>query len=181
MLRKQRFGHTRKKFVFLGDYVDRGMYGPEVVALLFALKVRYPNQVYLLRGNHETRECTEDFNFRAQMLVKYDEETYDTVIDAFQMLPLAAIVNGEYIAIHGGLSSRLESLDQINQIDRKQEPGAVECLFNDLLWADPLKTSQAKTEVEVVNEDRGISVKFGWAVLKTFLERSKLKTLIRSH
>ena len=64
ILRKQRFGKSSKKFVFLGDYVDRGHYGPEVIALLFAMKVRYPNQVYLLRGNHETRECTEDYNFR---------------------------------------------------------------------------------------------------------------------
>ena len=87
------------------------MYGPEVIALLFSLKVRFPDKVFLLRGNHETRECTEDFNFREQMLVKYDEETYDSVIDAFQTLPLAAIVNGEYIAIHGGISSRLETLD----------------------------------------------------------------------
>ena len=70
------------------------MYGPECVALVYAMKLRYPDQVYLLRGNHETRECTEDFNFREQMLIKFDEETYEAVLDSFNMLPLAAIVNG---------------------------------------------------------------------------------------
>lgn len=64
VMRKQRFGKTSKKFLFLGDFVDRGKYGPEVVAYLFALKARYPDHIYLLRGNHETRECTEQYNFR---------------------------------------------------------------------------------------------------------------------
>ena len=73
------------------------------------------------------------------MLVKFDEETYDYVVEAFQALPLAAIVNGEYICVHGGMSSRLQTIEQINEeIDRRLEPGDVDCLFNDLLWADPL-------------------------------------------
>ena len=59
------------------------MYGPEVIAYLFALKIRFPDMVYLLRGNHETRECTEDFNFREQMVAKFDVETFELVLDAF--------------------------------------------------------------------------------------------------
>ena len=70
------------------------------------------------------------------------------------------------------MSSRLTTLEQINAIDRKKEPGSVDCLFNDLLWADPLKSKQAKYQVEVYNEDRFISVKFGWPILKLFLERN---------
>ena len=56
------------KWVFLGDYVDRGAYGPEVVVYLTALKLKYPKNVVLLRGNHETREMTESFNFRKQCI-----------------------------------------------------------------------------------------------------------------
>ncbi len=74
--------------------------------------------MFLLRGNHETRECTEEYNFREQMLIKYDEDTYEEVIEAFMNLPLAALVNGQYLALHGGVSSRLKSFDQINEIDR---------------------------------------------------------------
>ena len=76
------------------------------------------------------------------------------------------MVNGEYIAVHGGISSRLESLGQINEIDRNCEPDIEESLFNDLLWADPLKSRLAASMGEIDNEDRGISVKFGWPILK---------------
>ena len=72
LLRKQKFGKSSKKFLFMGDYVDRGKFQPECVAFLFALKVQYPNQVYLLRGNHETREMTESYDFREQMITNYD-------------------------------------------------------------------------------------------------------------
>ena len=60
------------KILFLGDYVDRGNYGPEVAAYLFVLKLRYPNEVFLLRGNHESRDMAESFNFRDQVLMLYD-------------------------------------------------------------------------------------------------------------
>ena len=83
------------------------------------MKIRYPNQVHLMRGNHETRECTTDYNFREQMLNKYDEETYEAVIEAFYQLPLAATVNGEYLALHGGVSSRLTSIEQIDDLERR--------------------------------------------------------------
>ena len=76
LLRKLRFGSTHKKFLFLGDYVDRGLHGPECVAYLLALKARFPNQIFLIRGNHETFEQTDQFNFRKQMLINFDEETY---------------------------------------------------------------------------------------------------------
>ena len=61
------------KILFLGDYVDRGMYSLEVLVLLFSLKLNYPKSVVMLRGNHETRIMTTDFTFRNEVLDKYDE------------------------------------------------------------------------------------------------------------
>ena len=81
--------------VYLGDYVDRGAHGPEVVALLICLKLKYPNEVVLLRGNHETREMTETFNFRSQCLSYWgDIEVYDAIMEMFDLMPLACLVNG---------------------------------------------------------------------------------------
>ena len=115
------------------------------------------------------------------MINKFDEETYEAVIEAFQQLPLAAIVNGQYLALHGGVSARLESIEQINTIDRNAEPGIEENLFNDLLWADPLRSRLAMSVDEIDNEDRGISVKFGLPILRPILEKANLKSLIRAH
>ena len=65
MLKKlHRPNQKNSRVLFLGDYVDRGNYGPQIVLLLFALKQRYPQDIIMLRGNHETREMTEMFNFR---------------------------------------------------------------------------------------------------------------------
>ena len=90
-------------------------------------------------------------------------------------------MNGQYIALHGGVSARMESIEDINTIDRNQEPGIEENLFNDLLWADPLRSRLASSVDEIDNEDRGISVKFGLPVLRPLLEKANLKTLIRAH
>ena len=86
----------RTNYVFLGDYVDRGNQGPEVVCYLAALKLKYPKEVILLRGNHETREMTETFNFRKQCLLYWDDiEVYESIMEMFDLLPLACVVNGK--------------------------------------------------------------------------------------
>ena len=141
ILKKTKFGRVNKKFVFMGDYVDRGKNQPEVVALLFALKVAFPNQIYLMRGNHETRDCTERYDFRDQMLYVYDEECYDAVMDMFDWLPISALINGEYLAVHAGISRRFQTFADVEAIERNQEPPD-NCLMNDLIWADPIRSQE---------------------------------------
>lgn len=99
--------------LLLGDYVDRGCYGTEIVLLLMALKLCYPDNIYMLRGNHESREMTEQFNFREQCITMYDVDFYDKVMDSFDLLPIAAIVNGQYLCMHGGISEALTSIEDI--------------------------------------------------------------------
>ena len=161
MLRKlsSRSG-TPNKIVFLGDYVDRGNYGPEVAAYLFVLKLKNPNDVFLLRGNHESRDMAEAFNFRQQVLMLYDEQVYEEYMETFDMLPVSGVINGRYLAMHGGISHRLTSLDAINEIERRMEPPD-DSLLADLLWADPQKGRKAYTTSYTENEERGISVYFG--------------------
>ena len=86
----------------------------EVILLLLVLKLSYPDSVHLLRGNHESRSLTEGYGFREQCLAAYDEEFYDTVMHLCDQLPVAAIVNGQYFCVHGGISEQLTSLEAVN-------------------------------------------------------------------
>ena len=107
-------GDAKKtKYLFLGDYVDRGKRSLEVCAYLMALKIKYPHDVFLLRGNHESRQMTQEMDFRRQTTYHFDEDLYQQFMDFFDTLPLAAVVNGRDICMHGGLSPDLKTLDQI--------------------------------------------------------------------
>ena len=81
-------------YVCLGDYVDRGSYSIECLIVLLAAKINYPNHVFMLRGNHESRQCAEHFSFREEMLSKYDEEVFDRCLSVFDSLPVVATISG---------------------------------------------------------------------------------------
>ena len=106
------------KYLFLGDYVDRGSFSVEVVLLLYSLKLNFPNTIYLLRGNHECRQLTQYFNFRSECLYKYDIDTYELFMESFDVLPISCIVNGKFLALHGGLSPELRTLQDLVTINR---------------------------------------------------------------
>lgn len=131
-------GNANTKYLFLGDYVDRGEFGVEVMIYLLAFKLKYPTDVYLLRGNHETEEMTTMFNFRTQVLDRFDEELYTDFVTLFQTLPISAVANGKLLCLHGGISQRVTNLSAINKIDRFREP-LDEGILSDLLWADPFE------------------------------------------
>ena len=101
------------KYVFLGDYVDRGSFSIEVLALLLSLKISHPKTVVMLRGNHECRQLTSFFNFRVECLKKYDQQTYEIVMEMFDTLPLACLINARFLCVHGGISHDLRSLNDI--------------------------------------------------------------------
>jgi len=111
-----------EKFLFLGDFVDRGNFSIEVMILVLAFKICYPKRVFLLRGNHECRQMTSAFNFRSECLYKYDQDVYEAFVELFAAMPIATVINGKFLAVHGGLSPELKTLDNINTIDRFKEP-----------------------------------------------------------
>ena len=108
----------------MGDYVDRGNYSIEVLIFLLSLKLCYPANVIMLRGNHESRAMTEHFTFREEVLRKYDGdvEIYELFMDCFDNMPISADVNGDYLCMHGGISPELKTTEDINKIDRFMEP-----------------------------------------------------------
>ena len=171
-------GHPpEQNFLFLGDYVDRGFYSTETFFLLLALKVRYPTKMYLIRGNHESSQVTQDYGFKEEVKRKYqDGDTiYDLCCNAFNALPLAAIIDNEIFCVHGGLSKELFKIEQISEIDRNQEPPE-EGLFSDLLWSDPDNKVQGFQESQ-----RGAGYVFGGDVCEEFLENNGLKFMCRAH
>ena len=106
-------------FLFMGDYVDWGYYSVETVSLLFALKVRYPERVTILWGNHETRQITQVYGFYDECLWKYgNPNVWNYFTDAFDCLPLTALIDESIFALHGGLSPSIDKLDHIRNLNR---------------------------------------------------------------
>ncbi|KIM69494.1 hypothetical protein SCLCIDRAFT_102981 [Scleroderma citrinum Foug A] len=170
------------RYLFLGDYVDRGYFSIECVLYLWSLKLWYPDTFFLLRGNHECRHLTDYFTFKLECKHKYSERLYEACMDSFCALPLAAVMNKQFLCIHGGLSPELNTLDDIRGIDRFREP-PTHGLMCDILWSDPVEDfGQEKTNESFLhNHVRGCSYFFTYQAACQFLERNNLLSIIRAH
>lgn len=117
--------------------MDRGYNSVETFELLMLLKLKYPSHVTLLRGNHESRQITVIYGFLDEIIRKYGNPNPWTYCnEVFDLLPLGAIVEGEVLCVHGGLSPEIRTIDQIRTIERNIEiPN--EGPFSDLMWSDP--------------------------------------------
>ena len=179
--------------LFLGDYVDRGYFGCEVFLYLAALKIKNPNSIFLLRGNHESEDLTKLYNFHTECIHKYNAEVYQGFIRAFESLPLAVIVTNNleerFLCLHGGISPYFATVEDLNdevEINRFGEVPA-EGALADILWADPLYRDEEMNQEEYLeqrwerNQKRKISYTFGYGVLSSFLENNNLQSLIRAH
>ena len=165
-----------KKYLFLGDYVDRGQYSVEVMILLLALKCKYPNNINLLRGNHETSSMSKSYGFYHECSRKYNHILYESFTDMFKVLPIAALVADVVFCVHGGISPNLKSLKDFR---KKPKPSEIfgDNIFTDLLWSDP----NCDLESGYVKSPRGSGYYFSGKSLNEFLKRNDLQFIIRSH
>jgi serine/threonine-protein phosphatase PP1 catalytic subunit len=164
-------------FLFLGDYVDRGKQSLETICLLLAYKIKYPNKVYLLRGNHESRATNQQYGFHLECLKKYNQSitVWLYINEMFNYLPLAAVIDNKLFCIHGGLSPLLQSVEDIKNLERCRDI-PTEGVMADLVWSDP----DVGVEGFKLSE-RGAGFIFGENVIDKFLHVNKFESIIRAH
>ena len=162
------------RYIFLGDYVDRGEMSLEVILFLFILKTNFPDSIFLLHGNHEFPETNRVYGFYKSCKHIYDtDEVYNAFNDAFQYLPIAAIINKNFFCVHGGISKRISSLSDLESI---KFPIQSTPIVVDLTWSDPMNDHSLFCE-----NQRGKGCLFGQVATSKFLTATGMKMVIRSH
>jgi len=163
-------------FLFLGDYVDRGYHSVECVTLLTLLKVRFPKRITILRGNHESRQITQVYGFYDECLRKFGSaQTWVNFTAMFDYLPVCAVVENQIFTPHGGLSPSVNTIAEINDLNRFQEVPH-EGPFCDLVWSDPDDDCRGWSV-----SPRGAGFCFGEEITKQFNHENNLKLVIRAH
>ncbi|TDG39798.1 hypothetical protein AWZ03_013779 [Drosophila navojoa] len=162
-------------YIFMGDFVDRGYYSLETFTRLLTLKARYPSQITLLRGNHETRQITKVYGFFDECFSKYGNANgWKYCCNVFDLLTIAAIIDEQVLCVHGGLSPEIVTLDQMRTIERIGEipyKGA----FCDLVWSDP-------EDIDFWDQSpRGAGWLFGRKVMNDFMTINNLSLICRAH
>jgi diadenosine tetraphosphatase ApaH/serine/threonine PP2A family protein phosphatase len=162
-------------YLFLGDYVDRGTNSCEVILMLYALKVRWPEHVQLIRGNHEFGAMTELYGFRRECQTRMSNDIYHKIVASFDSLPLAAILFRNF-CVHGGISPSLRTAADVAHIPKDCAPFG-DNLASDLLWSDP------RIEVsEYESNPRGCGRLFGEEAVSTFTTQTGIcDRVIRAH
>lgn len=165
------------RLLFLGDYVDRGHFSIEVVTLLFCLTCLYPDNVFLIRGNHEFRKVNEIYGFKHQILTVFDSLVpWEKANSAFDAMPLAAVIDDRIFCVHGGITPTIETINELRIRFSRPICNYEDEVLYDLMWGDPTNTTQS-----FVPSIRGIGNQFGNYALNLFLYNNNLLQMIRGH
>lgn len=170
-------------YLFLGDYVDRGQHSLETITLLLALKIEYPDNVHLIRGNHEAADINALFGFRIECIERMGENdgiwAWTRFNQLFNHLPLAALIEKKIICMHGGIGRSIHSVEQIEKLERPITMDAGSIVLMDLLWSDP--TENDSVEGLRPNARGPGLVTFGPDRVTEFCKKNKLQLIIRAH
>lgn len=183
-------------YLFLGNYVDRGTNSLEVICLLLALKIKFPEHIHLLRGSHEDRKINiaEGLYTECQQRLKEEPEApnsiYNKLNDVFENLSYAAVIAGKIFCVHSGIGVNLKKLDQIEKlkkpfvINHNDLSSIEQKVVFDMLWSDPvldINDTQNKINEHRDNVAKGTIVRFGTERISQFLNDNGLQIIVRSH
>ncbi|XP_060169940.1 serine/threonine-protein phosphatase BSL3-like isoform X2 [Lycium barbarum] len=170
-------------YLFLGDYVDRGQHSLETITLLLALKVEYPHNIHLIRGNHEAADINALFGFRIECIERLGERdgiwAWHRINRLFNWLPLAALIEKKIICMHGGIGRSINHVEQIENIQRPITMDAGSIILMDLLWSDP--TENDSVEGLRPNARGPGLVTFGPDRVMEFCNNNDLQLIVRAH
>ncbi|BFI43554.1 protein phosphatase [Marchantia polymorpha subsp. ruderalis] len=170
-------------YLFLGDYVDRGQHSLETITLLLALKIEYPNNVHLIRGNHEAADINALFGFRIECIERMGEKegiwAWQRINSLFNWLPLAALIEKKIICMHGGIGRSINHVEQIEALQRPITMEAGSVVLMDLLWSDP--TENDSVEGLRPNARGPGLVTFGPDRVMEFCKNNDLQLIVRAH
>lgn len=171
------FGYPpSQRYLFLGDFVDRGEFSTECITLIYALKFLYPNHILIIRGNHEFLSTSIGGGFAAEIEQLYPRKgLFDHFIQSFEYMPMAALLFDRILCMHGGICPELFSIDQLDKVVRPisdfEDP-----LYCGIVWSDPSFNIK-----DFLPSRRGTGWLFGEEVLTDFLDSNNLTAIIRGH
>uniref|UniRef100_A0A915PS92 Serine/threonine-protein phosphatase n=1 Tax=Setaria digitata TaxID=48799 RepID=A0A915PS92_9BILA len=175
-------GAVKRRFVFLGDYVDRGTNSLETICCLLAHKLMFPKMFNMLRGNHESSDVNQAYGFQVELYRRFPENNegftlWNAFNELFACLPLAALIRNKILCIHGGIGPELKSLDDIRKIKRPMPDPTDSPLACSLLWSDPMLDLKGF----IKNSVRGAGYFFGEDAVIACCEQLHIDLIVRAH
>jgi len=164
--------------VFLGDYGDRGVRSPEVYYVVLRLKEAFPENVVLMRGNHEGPDdlLAHPHDLPDHLRIKFGENSsraYTSLRKLFNGLHNGVLVNERYVLLHGGVPTQAKTVDDLAYAHEKHPR---ETHLEEILWSDPWEELTG-----TYASPRGAGRLFGENETNRFLNMLNVNVLIRGH